>query len=63
MKSEGIIRNERYFDEAGRPSSPKQPKDRIDFFTIEKDTNFGKLSLKFEESSDKDLASKPSGIS
>ena len=43
MKSEGIIRNERYFDEAGRPSSPKQPKDKIDFFTIEKDTNFGKL--------------------
>ena len=43
MKSEGIIRNERYFDEPGRPSSPKQPKDKIGFFTVEKDKYFGKL--------------------
>ena len=64
IKPEGIKRNERYLDELGRPSSPTQPKNKSDFFTIKKDTNFGKLLTEikeFEELSDKDLVGKPSG--
>ena len=64
IKSEDIKRNERYFDELGRPSSLTQPKNKIDCFTIKKDTNFGKLLTEikeFEELSHKDLVGNPSG--